>query len=332
MSNLKKLISVGLSSYIAFAVIFNSADAADKRWTFDGNIHNNSLAVSPDETIAVASYSERSDIVVYDLKLKTVRKVLHGYITPRNIVFDPSGKAFYISDSSLGIIKKIDTTSLEEISRFPAGAGVFGTAISSDGKTLFANNEAANTVTSINLDTNQANAVITGFSQPRQGVKLDPVGATLFVTNFLGDKLTIVNAQTNRIEGEITGFNKIRAISISRDGKTLFAANSGTNMIAVVDIASRKIEAMIPVGKDPYGAALTPDGKFLYSGNLADNSLSVVSLATQHVIATVTGLNQPRQAIVFSHNNQFAYVLNEDLSIAIVSLVSEKVVDTVLPN
>src|SRR6516165_6567162 len=65
--------------------------AAMPRWTFDGAIHNNSLAVSPDETIAVASYSERPDVVVYDLRTGAVRAVLHGYITPRNIVFEPSG-------------------------------------------------------------------------------------------------------------------------------------------------------------------------------------------------------------------------------------------------
>src|SRR5262245_6166232 len=47
------------------ASVPEAAVAAMPRWTFDGAIHNNSLAISPDEAIAVASYSERPDVIVY---------------------------------------------------------------------------------------------------------------------------------------------------------------------------------------------------------------------------------------------------------------------------
>src|SRR5579863_3466776 len=123
------------------------------RWTFDGAIHNNSLAVSPDETIAVASYSERPDVLVYDLRGGHVLKVLHGYITPRNVVFDATGSSFYLSDSSLGRIDQIDSRTLQTVSSLPAGPGAFGTAISGDGRTLYVNNEAADTITRFDLST-----------------------------------------------------------------------------------------------------------------------------------------------------------------------------------
>ena len=64
------------------------------RWTFDGDIRNNSLAVSPDERTTVVSYSARPDVIVYDLATGTVRAVLHGFVTSRNIVFAPSGAVF----------------------------------------------------------------------------------------------------------------------------------------------------------------------------------------------------------------------------------------------
>ncbi len=79
--------------------------------------------------------------------------------------------------------------------------------------------------------TGLAQAVVTGFSQPRQGVRLAPDGKTLFVTNFLGDKISLVDTASHKITGEITGFDKLRAISITKDGKTLFAANSGRNTV-----------------------------------------------------------------------------------------------------
>src|SRR5262245_8527405 len=94
--------------------------AAMPRWTFDGAIHNNSLASGPDETIAVASYSERPDVIVYDLRTAAVRAVLRGYVTPRNIVFEPSGQSFYISDSSLGRIDRVDSGTFKVLSTLPA--------------------------------------------------------------------------------------------------------------------------------------------------------------------------------------------------------------------
>ena len=322
------MLKTKLAATLLAACTTCTATPADPRWTFDGNIHNNSLAVSPDESLAVASYSESPDVIVYDLKTNTVRGVLHDYVTPRNIVFDPAGRSFYISDSSLGQIKQIDSATLQTLAQIPAGPGVFGTTLSRDGKTLYANNEAASTVTSFDLDTRHAKAVVTGFAQPRQGVRLSPDGATLFVTNFLGDKITLVDTHTNKISGEIGGFNKIRAISVTHDGKTLFAANSGSNTIAAVDVASRQITATIPVGKDPYGAALTPDEHYIYSGNLADNSLTIIDRATQTAVGTITGFKEPRQAIVFTHDSKYAFVLNQDLSVSKVDLVAKRIIST----
>lgn len=304
------------------------ATAAAARWTFDGSIHNNSLAVSPDERTAVVSYSERPDVVVYDLDRGKVRAVLNGFVTPRNIVFAPGGERFYISDSSLGTVAVIDTATLKTLSSVPAGAGAFGTTLSKDGSTLYINNQAASTVMRYDLAMQQPRAVVTGFAQPRQGVRLSPDGKALYVTNFLGDKITIVDTASNKIAGEIKGFDKLRAISVTADGKTIFAANSGSNRVAVVDVDKRAITTTIAVGKDPYGAALSPDGQFVYAGNLGDNTVSVISVATQKVVATITGFKEPRQAIVFTRDGTLAYVLNEDLSVAKVDRASNRIVGT----
>ena len=332
MKTTLKLTALAISSALFAASFSLPAVAADipvaARVTFDGNIKNNSLALSPDESTAVVSYSERPDVVVYDLKKGNVRGVLRTYVTPRNIVFAPDGKSFYVSDSSLGEVVKVDTANLKPLTHLSAGPGAFGTALNKDGGTLYVNNQATSTVTRFDTRAHQARAVITGFAQPRQGVRLSPDGSKLYVTNFLGDKVTIVDTQTDKVEGEISGFSKIRAISVTADGKTMFAANSGTNNIAVVDIAKREILSTVPVGKDPYGAALTPDGQFVYSGNLADNTVSVIEVATLKVVATISGFKQPRQAIVFTRDGKLAYVLNEDLSVSKVDRASQQIVGT----
>lgn len=298
------------------------------RVTFDGAIKNNTLAMNPNEKMAVVASSENSEVVIYDLVNGKVQGVLKNYVTPRNIIFAPDGKSFYISDSSKGVVDRIDSESFQTINQYAIGPGAFGTALNSDGKALYVNNQSSDTVTVMNTETGVAQAVIKGFAQPRQGVQLSPDGHRLYVTNFLGDKITIVDTAGNKIIGEISGFNKIRAISVTGDGKTLFAANSGSNTVAVVDIASQKIMLSIPVGEQPYGAALSPDGGFIYSGNLIDNSVSVIDAKKLSVITTITGFDHPRQALVFTRDNKYAYVLNQDLSLSKVERAIQKIIDT----
>ena len=299
---------------------------------FDASIKNNSLAVSPDERLAAVCYSDEPRVIVYDLQTDQPVKTQAGYVTPRNIVFAPNGKRFFVSDSSLGTVNVVDAATFETLARYPVGHGVFGTVLTADGRTLYANNEAANTVTAVDTVDGSAKAVIPGFAQPRQGIRLGPDGKEAFVTNFLGDKITVVDLATHKPTGEITGFKALRAISISQDGQTLYAGNSGANEVAVVDLAKREIVARVPVGRDPYGAALTPDGRFVYSGNKADNSLSVIDTATRKVIATIPGFQEPRQAIVFTKDGKTAYVLNKDLSIAVVDTIAQQIVKTLLPE
>lgn len=323
--------SFGVKALAALGFVGSLTSLARAEAPFDADIKNNSLAVSPDEHLAAVSYSDEKRVIVYDLQTGKPLKTLEGYVNPRNIVFAPDGKRFFVSDSSLGTVNVVDAASFETVARYPVGYGVFGTVLTADCRTLYANDEAASTVTAVDTADGSAKAVIPGFSQPRQGIRLGPDGKEAFVTNFLGDKITIVDLATHKITGEITGFKALRAISISRDGKTLYAANSGSNEVAVVDLAKRAVVERIPVGKDPYGAALTPDGKFVYSGNKADNSLSVIDTETRKVIGTVTGFQEPRQAIVFTNDGKTAYVLNKDLSIAVVDTTTRQIVKTLTP-
>ena len=320
------------------AALFNAFPKADvfiadgESNKFDADIVNNSLAVSPDERLAVASYSLERGIRVYDLRAQRLMTTLTGFVTPRNILFTPDGTQILISDSTRGVVAVVDADTFKEVAAIPIGAGAFGTAVDRDGQRLYVNNQASNTVTVIDLPDRRAVAVLTGFSQPRQGVKLDHAGARLFVTNFTGDTITVVETATLKSVGEIVGFDGIRAISISDDDTTLYAANSRSNSISVVDLKSNAIRASVPVGRDPYGAALSPDGRRLYSGDKVDNTLTVVDTGTNKPIGTIAGFDEPRQAIVFARQGTIAYVLNKDLSIAVVDLKAQKVIHTIRPE
>jgi len=296
-----------------------------ERKTFDGQIENNSLALSPDEKLAAVSYSGMPQVVVYDLAGRNPPRVLSRFITPRNILFGPDGGYFYVSDSSLGEVVEIDANKMEVARRFALGAGAFGTAIAPDGRILFVNNEAASTLTMVDIPSGLTEAVVTGFSQPRQGIKLSADGKTVFVTNFGNDQVIVVDAEVRKIVGRIGGFNKIRAISLTRECDILYAANSGSNSIAVVDLAAESITNIIPVGRDPYGATLSADQTQLLTSSKLDGTLDILDLRTGQIVKSIGGFVEPRQALVYGRDGKTVYVLNRDLSVGVVNLSSGQV-------
>jgi YVTN family beta-propeller protein len=296
---------------------------------FDIHITNNSLAVSPDEQLAIVSDSREQSILVYDLTKGKLRKKIDGFGSPRNIVFIDGGSEFVVSDSTLGTLRFYSIKNFTLKDEVVVGPGAFGTAVSPDGKTLYVNNQAHNSVTVVDLEKRKPIDVITGFAQPRQGIKVSSDGKYIYVTNFQGDKVSIVDATTKKIIREISGFSSIRGISITADGGTLYAANSGRNSISAVDTLDGNIKSEIKVGREPYGAALSPDDKLLFASNKADNTIDVIDVADHRVVKTIGGFKEPRQAIVFSHDGDQAYVLNRDLSIARVDVKTHTITDII---
>ncbi|UTH73239.1 YncE family protein [Chromobacterium sp. IIBBL 290-4] len=299
---------------------------------FDADIHNNTLAVSPNERMAVAGNSQTAELKVYDLASGKLAATLPGFVTPRNIVFSPDGQRFYVTGSSKGVLERWNAATLKLEANLALGPGAFGSAIDRAGTHLYVNNQAANSVSVVDLADWRVIKVIPGFSGPRQGIKLSPDGATLYVTNFRSDKLSVLDTQTLTLRQEIGGFDKIRAISISADGGTLYAANSGNDTLSRVDTKTGKITATAPVGREPYGAALRPDGKALYAGNLKSDSLTEVALPDFKPAAQIGGLSGPRQAISFSRDSRKAWVLNEDLGLAEVDLSARAIIREIPPS
>ena len=215
---------VGVVGLASAATAGTAAESAVP-YQFDATIVNNSLAVSPDGRAAVASDSRVPGVRLYDLKSGRLLTTLGGFVTPRNSLFTPDGKTLLISDSTLGEVRIFDAHTWARQGAIAIGAGAFGTAVDRSGNRLYVNNEAANTVTVVDLVSRHTLAVLTGFAQPRQGIKLNPDGTQLFVTNFLGDKISVVDVAALKTVSEITGFKGIRALSITTDGTTLYAAN-----------------------------------------------------------------------------------------------------------
>lgn len=297
---------------------------------FDGDIKNNALAISPDEQIAIVSNSTIPSIKVYNLNNKTVIGEIDTFITPRNIAFSKDGSKFYVSDSTYGNIREFDSNTLEKLRAFDVHQGVFGFVLNNAGDKIYANNQAEDRVTVINLVSGEIEAIVEGFSGPRQGVVIDDNDNYVYVTNFKGDDVRVLNTETLTIEKTLTGIPSVRAISIDTEKGVLYGASSSDNTINVLDINTGEIIETISVGNEPYGAALSSDNKTVLSGEKASNQISVIDTETLEVQRTITGFSEPRQAIVYSKSNaEHAYVLNADLSISVIDYQEGVILETI---
>ncbi|NEB15059.1 YncE family protein [Streptomyces coelicoflavus] len=321
---------VDFGAYTSKVEVADPKEPEERDPTVDAT--NNTLAVSPNEKFAVATNSYSNHLVVIHVPSGKKVAEIKGYVSPRNILFAPDSKSFTVSDSARGVVDRISVFGFRVTQRLPLGAGVFGTAQSADGKWLYANNAAADTVTIVDLAHNRPTDVLTGFHEPRQGTKLSHSGDTLFVTNYGTGEVSVVDLENKDADLEtIGGFKGLRAVSVNRAGDRLYAANSESDEISVVNLVSGK-RTSVHVGDKPYGAALSPDGSVLLSGNMADDTLTAVNTADNSVIGTVESgpkgeLKGPRQAISFSADSKTAWVLNDDLTIAEVDVENLKVTD-----
>ncbi|SDM30751.1 40-residue YVTN family beta-propeller repeat-containing protein [Methylobacterium phyllostachyos] len=161
------------------AALALAAATPDLAAGFDSAIKNNSLALSPNGRTAAASNSDEGRVLVYDVTSGKLSRTLPGFVTPRNIVFSPDGARFYVSDSGTGRVTAHGTATGKETMALAAGPGAFGTVLSADGGTLYVNNQASSTVAVFDTKTGLPKAVVSGFDQPRQGVRLSPDGGTL---------------------------------------------------------------------------------------------------------------------------------------------------------
>lgn len=299
----------------------NSTISIKQIQPFDKQIKNNALTINSNETLAIASNSDESQVRVYDL---TNKKLIHKltYVTPRHLQFAADGNSFYISDSSLGIIQQVSTIDFSIIHQAYVGQGAFGFTLNKD--YLLINNEAQNTVTVINLANWKIERVLNGFQEPRQGIKFGPDNRYVYVTNFKSDDVRVIDTRIWQIVKTLTEILGVRAIAISPDESLLYGASSATNSLRVIKISNNQLLKTLPTGNDPYGASLSKDGDTLITGNKIDGTVEIFSTKNYQLLKVILGFNEPRQAILYSKSLGKIYVLQKDMSIGVVNYLQKQ--------
>jgi YVTN family beta-propeller protein len=168
-------------------------------------------------------------------------------------------------------------------------------ALSPDGLTAYVTNYASNTITPIDLETDQPEAAIPAGPGPA-GIAITPNGATAYVTDdgsggALGNKVMPIDLQTRKDLPPITVGAGPQGIAITPDGLTAYVTDAGAipslnqagspgTTVTPIDLAHRKAGRAIPVGNGPIAITITPGGQTAYVGNLDSQSVSPIDIAS----------------------------------------------------
>jgi YVTN family beta-propeller protein len=179
---------------------------------------------------------------------------------------------------------------------------------SPEGRILTAN-QAANTVSIVDVATDRAIGSVATGQQPHH-VAATPDGKEFWVTLYGENRLQVFDAATLKEIASVDVGAANDDLMFDPEGKRLYVSLGNDNAVAVVDVAARKLLQTVPVGKTPHGLRVTPDGSKLLVTNTADNTMSVLALRPEaNVEATVaTGAN-PFEVIV-NDAGDTAYVSN----------------------
>jgi YVTN family beta-propeller protein len=168
----------------------------------------------------------------------------------------------------------IDLAHSDRVKYVPTGSYPFGAAILPNGRTGLVTNEAAGTLSVVNLRTGmKLNDIVVGppLSHP-QGVVIDKTGARAYVALSASDQVVVVNLHTRNVErtisvGRKTGLGTMPvALAIAPKGDRLYVANSGTDELAVIRLPGRTTKhalewtvlGRIPVADQPEAVVTVP--------------------------------------------------------------------------
>ncbi|QNI38491.1 YncE family protein [Edaphobacter sp. 4G125] len=224
---------------------------------------------------AVAQFGGTTPALVQELSVDP------GY-TPVYIAgYSGSPRAYVISQNAsggAGQVAAIEMSSKTISTRIPVGTNPVYGVMTADGKRAFIMNKGDNTVSVINAQTNQMDAV------PAPAVNPIPVGIAPIWADIAATRNELVVAN----EGDGTSKGSVSIINIPLCSAIALPGNPNCDPNNPIDANGfGQVLATVPVGVDPQMVAVLQDGSRAYIVNRADSTVSVVNLTTNTVTATI---------------------------------------------
>ncbi len=204
-------------------------------------------------------------------------------------------RAYAISQGTPGTngsVSAIETTSNTISTNLPVGKTPVYGVMTADAKRAFILNNADNTVSVLNSQTNQLDTIcpITTPGVPCTPTTTIPVGVAPIWADFAPTRteLVVANSGTGSSVGSVT------VINIPLCSTSALPSNPNCDPNNPIDaVGFGQVLANVPVGHDPVMVAVLQDGTRAYVANYADSTVSVVNLTSNTVTATIPVVGRP---------------------------------------
>ncbi|MFC5269781.1 YncE family protein [Adhaeribacter terreus] len=185
------------------------------------------------------------------------------YTLPAN--HQPHGLRYYngklyvanLEDKSISVID----VSTGQITEIPVGGMAVQTAISQDGKYVFASLFDTKEVVRYNLQTQTLDRIsLPAIAQGPIQLYPTPDSKKFFVCDQgvllnrpVSDKVFVIDIEKAAVTNTINVGNAAHGVVVSKSGKTAYSTNTNDGTVSVIDVALEKVIATIPVGFTPNG-------------------------------------------------------------------------------
>jgi DNA-binding beta-propeller fold protein YncE len=188
---------------------------------------------------------------------------------PDRLAVSPDGSKLLVPLNLADAAAVVDTTT-GATSYVRTGSYPYGAAITPDGRSGLVTNEAAGTVSFVDLATaTKTGDVALGHLTHPEGITIDAEGRRAYVAVANDDRVAVIDLGTRTLAGswstarsEGAGTSPT-ALALAPDGSRLYVAESSADELAVFDTADGSLVGRIPTAAYPTDVRVTPNGKTL---------------------------------------------------------------------
>lgn len=208
----------------------------------------------------------------------------------------PSGVAatsarVYVTNAGSNNVSVIDTVTNTLVGTIPVGSAPFGVAADASGQHIWVGNQGDNTLSHIDMATNQVTPAAVSLDATPFGIAVHPAGTSVFVTVNSG-RLAVVDTTTLDVRYSAVLGSQPAGVAVSPDGTRAWVALKGTGALAVVDTATLGV-SWLTVPAFANGVATDALGSRVFVGHnsfFSGGSVSVIDATIPARLSTITGV------------------------------------------
>ncbi|MFC5263939.1 Hsp70 family protein [Kribbella qitaiheensis] len=200
----------------------------------------------------------------------------------------------------------------------PAGAALFGMAISPDGQRVYVSHQRSNLVSVVDVRTKAVVGQIKVGRQPL-GVAVSDRDGHIYAVNSGSGTVTKIDEATLAPMGSPIGVGTQPQSIVTRPGRSIaYVTNVGDDTVSVVDLENEKVIKTIRVGDRPLNLAIGASGRRVYVANAGSATVSVINTATNQISGTIPVRAKPHDIAVSSETQRLYLTHNGSNVISVI--------------